>query len=708
MKVSVFRPVEQWKAALMTLPDSNFFELMRSIFGSIKTPFNKQRLVDDLFVLLSKDEIRKIISGYLDERDHKLIAAVALLKEPEPADLDGFFSGDLPSGDLHTLLLNLEERLIIYRRLDGDKRRLALNPALESVLAPLAHDPGILFLSSAAEEPGESKGPAFIPDGRAMAALFAFCSGEDDFFKAEGGIRKKVLEEGKQLFPGLDLELAVNALLQMGLFSMGDGRLVPEDSRIREFGRLNSRERREYWAAGIYLALNEEAFNSPGFNRGRIRIIASFIHRFYELPDPKRQYPKLTLRRFAGILNREAAEAGKAWGYRLFEGTEPLPFDPVMEAMEKTGLIDGTGGLWRIVVFTDADKKSSNAAIAMDSSFSFIVYPEIQFADALVLSGFCSAKGILGTGFELTRHSAVTGFDRGLSSAYMLETLDRLSGGRIDSNLGWTLKDWETRYSAVTLHQGLVLTLSEDRRYLAEAEPVASLVQKTLAPGVFLIKASGKSEAVAALRRAGVDIVAQPAFSGAEGSRAFLASRSFPHIETGVAVELPVSYAVSAASPPGVKKQPSVVQERFRQQLKNLRLTKTERDELSARIERRLVLSDAQLEGATVRHEKLEARGLDYVGKSVIAKQAIASGSLLEVSWPRAGGGVNQTRGIPSGLEKKEGESVLVLKPLFANSDNQGEELAALPAAEFSAGEIRLPLGKISLLRRIKQSIFGE
>ncbi|AEF82474.1 hypothetical protein [Leadbettera azotonutricia] len=707
MKVSIFRPIEQWKSALMTLPDSNFFELMRSIFGSVKTPFNKQRLVDDLFMLLSKEEIRQIISGYLDERDHKLIAAVALLKEPEPVDLDSFFTGDLPSGDLHTLLLNLEERLIIYRIQDGDQRRLALNPALESVLAPIAQDGSILFPSSAVKEPGESKGPAFIPDNRAMAALFAFCSGEDDFFKAEGGIRKKVLEEGKRLFPGLDLELSVSALLQMGLFSMGDGRLVPEDSSIKEFGKLSSRERREYWAAGIYLSLNEDASDNFALNRGCIRVIASFIRRFCELPDPERQYPKITLRRFAGILNREDAGAGNAWGYRLFEKSEPLPFDPVMEAMEKTGLIDGTGGSWRIVIFTDTDRKSSNTAIAMDSSFSFIIYPEIQFADALALSGFCSAKGILGTGFELTRRSAVTGFDRGLSSAYMLETLDRLSGGRIDSNLGWTLKDWETRYNAVSLRQGLVLTLSEDRRYLAEAEPVASLIRITLAPGVYLIQAEGKSEAVAALRKAGVDIIAQPAFLNTEGSRMPIGPRAFPHIDSGAAIELPVSSAASTASQSGIKKQPSPVQERFRQRLKDLRLGKAERDELSARIERRLVLSDAQLEGAAIRHEKLEARGLDYVGKSVLAKQAIASGSLLEVSWPRAGGGVNQTRGIPSGLEKKEGESVLVLKPVFRN-DDQGEELADLPAAEFSAGEIRLPLGRISLLRRIKQSIFGE
>jgi hypothetical protein len=121
-----------------------------------------------------------------------------------------------------------------------------------------------------------------------------------------------------------------------------------------------------------------------------------------------------------------------------------------------------------------------------------------------------------------------------------------------------------------------------------------------------------------------------------------------------------------------------------------MKLPKTERDELAARIERRLVLSESQLSGASIRYEKLEARGLDYVGKASIAKQAIASKSLVEVKWPHAARGMQQTFGIPLALEKSEGESVLILDPV-----SEGDT-------------IRIPLGKISLLRRIKKSIFGE
>jgi len=54
-----FRPVDHWKSAIMSLPEGNFFELLRSVFGNIKTPFSKHKLLEDLFAFLSKKKIEK-------------------------------------------------------------------------------------------------------------------------------------------------------------------------------------------------------------------------------------------------------------------------------------------------------------------------------------------------------------------------------------------------------------------------------------------------------------------------------------------------------------------------------------------------------------------------------------------------------------------------------------------------------------------------
>jgi hypothetical protein len=126
----------------------------------------------------------------------------------------------------------------------------------------------------------------------------------------------------------------------------------------------------------------------------------------------------------------------------------------------------------------------------------------------------------------------------------------------------------------------------------------------------------------------------------------------------------------------------------FKTVLEKKNLPKDQRDELSARIERRLIVSEAQLVGAAVRYEKLEARGLDYVGKVRVAEQALASHSLVELFWRGSKGEPNRLLGNLKALEKSGGEVKLVLDPV-----PEGESLS-------------VPIGKISLLRRIKRSIF--
>jgi hypothetical protein len=717
----------------MTLPDSAFLELMRSVFGNIKTPFTKQRLLNDLFALLCREEIRGTIAAYLDEADHRVMAAIALLQEPAPGELESFFSGELSYADLHALLVNLEERLILYRPGEGGDRRLALNPVLEPILAPLIADRDLLFPSFPLEKiqqrasRKEKPAPAFVHDGRFMASLFAFISGEDDFFKAEGGIRKKVLDEGKLSFPGLDLELAVGALCQLGLFRAEGERLLADDQRIEGFAALSGRDRNEYWMAGVFLQLHDADPVLNGLSRGRVRMAASFIHRFCLLLDPGLCYPRITLRRFGELVGHEDSGSGMLWGYRIHESKVKLPFELLMDTLIKTGLLaeaegkaEPLGGLWKTGPFFISPREASPSpedptpaaekpVIVMDTAFSFILYPEVSFADALALARFCSIKP--GTRqqetalcFELTRSSAVRGFDRGLGSDAMLELLGRLSGNRLDGSLAWTLKDWEARYEAVSLHQGLVLTLTEDRRYLAEAKPVASLIRKTLAPGVYLLAQGEGPEASKelaaareALQKAGVDIVAQPSSAAGEMSVKHAGTFFAPLTDHSAGREGPPRGSASQKSSKPDLTEADSIKEKFRRVLRGMKISKSERDELSARIERRLVLSEAQLEGASIKYEKLEARGLDYVGKAAIAKQAIASGSLLEVSWPGPEGEINRTIGIPSALEKKDGESVLILKSLAGQLQGAGES---------GEKEVRLLLGKISLMRRIKRSIF--
>ena len=711
-----FKSVDEWKSALMILPENSFFELLRSILGNIKTPFSKQRLLDDLVNLLSRDDIRKTIAAYINEQDHRVIAALAILGEPVPADLEEFFTGEFTPAELHAIIINLEERLIIYRFASKPQAggrvsppgsqalRLALNPVLEPVLAPLIADIQYLFPSYKDETETQTEA-VFVYDDRIIASLFAFIQSEDDLFRPEGGIRKKILDKAKKIFPGIELELVIKIFITLGIFRQEGRNVVSSGDKVNGFCELSALERQGYWAAGLYLAQNESdsASSRDLYTQrstwSRLRGISSFIYNFGNLLDPGRKYPETTLRRLWELLEKEHRGFGSSWTSPFFENKTQFPFEPLVAVMEKTGLFLKKENCWKApriaLSYTAPDK--SKPVIVMDAALTFVIYPEISFTDAMALGSFCSVKenDENTIRFEICRQSIVRGFDQGITAEKMVALLDRLSLSRLDTNLDWTLKEWESRYTGVSLQQGIVLTLEEDRRYLAAAGPVSRMIQKTLAPGVYLLSSEEKSDAIKILLRAGVDIVAQPS-SGSEFGREGFSRTNFSHLGSHGATGSAISRGRESSMQKETKPAEDAysIKQKFRKTLEKMKLTKPEKDELNARIERRLVLSDAQLEGAYLRYEKLEARGLDYTGKTAIAKQAIETGSLLEVSWPSQDGETNRTTGIAQALEKKDGDSVLVLR--YGGNSASGTR------------DFRIPLGKISLLRRIKQSIFGE
>jgi hypothetical protein len=703
MKRTVFRPLDFWKAAVITLPDSSFFELLRSVFGNIKTPFNKQRLVADLAAFLSREEIQKTIYHYINASDARIIAAVGILDEPVQGELVSFFAGELSYIALHEILLNLEERFILYRFQEDGKNRLALNPVLEPVLAPIAADVSPLFPSLPSAAPETKTGA--VPDDRTLGGVLSFIFSEPAFFKTEGGIRKKVLEAGALMFPGLDLEALTGGFRLLGLLRQEGEGFVPAEGRLKSFAELSPRERMEYLAAGIYCFLYEKESSEAAaayLFRGRIHSLAALIHRFMELIKPERRYPPETLKRYGGILERDQQNEKSREGIR---------FDRLTGLMEDLGLlVSPAPGYWS--AGSPAGRAAEESpALAMDSPFSCILHPGISFADILKLASFFTIRelGVV-VRFELTRESAIRGFDQGLDSEKMIDLLKRLSRDRISESLIWSLKDWEKRYGEVRLRQGFVLVLAEDRRYLAEAEPVAALVRETLAPGVYLLSSSGAGEAVEALRKAGVDIFSRGPGNSGEGRGGprsigdFELPGAFPSLkrsgpESGLEAPGLVSGLAAAAESEALK-------ERFRGILGKMSPGREEREELASRINRRLVLSDSQLTGASIRYEKLEARLLDYVGKAAIAKQAISSKSPVEVIWSHPRKGAVEIMGIPAALEKTGGESILVLNPLSPQKEvspqSSGETLRT------QGDSLRIPLGKISLLRRIKKSIFGD
>jgi len=689
--MSNFRSIEFWKSSIMTLPENAFFELLRTVFGKIKTPFSKQVLMNDLERFLLRDDIKNNINNYLNHDDCLVIAAVAVLNEPALGDLEAFFAGELSYTALHDLIVNLEERFIIYRFFEEDHNRrisrLALNPVLEPVLAPIAADISLLFPSIAANEAHTDREQTTpvkaLVDDRILAALLSFVSRNKLFFRAGGGIRQKVDNTAKTLFPDLPMETVIGGMRVLGLFFDEGETLVPDYRRFTAFGNLSRRERMAYCAAGILAyadsregaaaAQNADTF-SPWLLRTKVHNYAEIISRLYNLMDPERLYPHTTIRKLAYL-----PECGRD------VNIDKNNSDKIIDAMKKTGMIVNEATTWRRMPLTESvpSKEGGSVAIVMDTPNTLLVYPEIAYNDAISIAAFADViEAGMTVRFELNRDSAVQAFNRGFSAAAIIELLQRLSHNRIGENVLFTLRDWEKRHGDVALRKGLVLTLAPEQRHLAETKALAKLIVETLAPGVYLLPESMEEKAAQALSKAGVAIIARRGECRSEEPASDTLRHFFQPLPDNVS---PAAKLSRTGRMDGGSSTPILI-DNFHSILKQMRLSGEARDELAARIDRRLVLCESQLKDAVVRYEKLEARGLDYVGKALIAKQALAMQSPVEAVLP---GKEKQERifGIPKALEKVGSESVLVLELL-------------------DEGEMRIPLGKISLLRRIKKSIF--
>ena len=701
MKRPLFRPIEFWLSSLTTLPDTSFFELMRSALGNIKTPFNKQKLLEDLSVFFSRPEIQETVAAFIDGDDRRIIAAIALLGEPVPGELESFFSGEYSCAELHSLLINLEERFIVYRFREDGAGHIALNPRLEAVLAPAAEDQSQLFSPLAAPDrkpPDEARETTAL-NGRLLASLFAFFLSGEVFFKTDGtgGFRKKMLDDGAKLFPGLDLEVLAGGLLELGVLIQDGERLRSNRKKLAAFRDLENAERYVYLAAGAAVFLQNRGQNRENYtSRSLLKTAAGLIHSLASFMEAGKLYPGPVLVKRAEILRRETASAGSSW---IFSGE--IPRTPLLIiAMEQAGLLVKSAGAYLLAEAAwkkpgkneTAGKEKESAAkpkIAFDSPFSFVLYPEIPFAGALDAALFSRIEET-GTAlrFSISRESAARAFNQGCTADHIWKLLERLSLGRADGALKLNLEDWEQRCHEVALFEGTVLCLSGTHAWLAENGPIAALVKQAIAPGIFLLHGD-REKAAAALREAGVGIISEPsgeaAEDGADGENLSVFPALSPHNDSGESPsgEEHAPYAYDADKAEQIK-------EKFRAALAGMKVSPQEKEELLARIKRRMIISDSQLRDISIRYEKLEARALDFLGKTAIAKQALEQGSLIEVNW-LLNGEKSKILGTPENLEKKGGETILVIKP-----------------ADGHSGPVKIPLGKISLLRRIKQSIFGE
>src|SRR5574344_565026 len=88
------RRVMTWRENLEILPDEDFFRLIHIYLGEIKTPYNKQRLIEQLTALLHNQKNQQTIIALLDQFDCQILTALSFIPGMTQSKLSLFFSGE--------------------------------------------------------------------------------------------------------------------------------------------------------------------------------------------------------------------------------------------------------------------------------------------------------------------------------------------------------------------------------------------------------------------------------------------------------------------------------------------------------------------------------------------------------------------------------------------------------------------------------------
>ena len=107
--------IADWKEAFSSLPDKQFFNTVRLYLGEIKTPYNKQRLSEQLAAFIRREENLSSMLTLLDSFDIKVLTAISLIPNATQESLADFFHGESTVTEIYAEIINLTERLLIYR-----------------------------------------------------------------------------------------------------------------------------------------------------------------------------------------------------------------------------------------------------------------------------------------------------------------------------------------------------------------------------------------------------------------------------------------------------------------------------------------------------------------------------------------------------------------------------------------------------------------
>jgi hypothetical protein len=657
--------VISWQESVATLPDSRFFDIMRVYLGEVKTPYNKQKLIEQLSAFFHREQNRENLAAMLDDFDKQIITAVAVLPEVTQTRLSDFFAGEYTLSKLYTRLLNLIDRLIIYkdRQVKGAQQYIHLNPLLDETLAPYISLSRILPPAVCAER---FDAPQFCISPLFTASFLSYIGEKPDLCKSDGVLKKNDAAHLEELFPGRGkcLQLLFTAFLNLSILKQGEKSVTIDRDRLDSFAQLPQNVQYAFICAASTGHLSREALRSQA---------QLFLDCSASIPPEG--FSRVTLQREAFLIGSTAPAEGRfsrmideSRGGQYAGGERAgMLFDRIIDSAETFGLLQVTGKTEKgISVYRPSPSLSEEChkgakVLNIDAGFTVTVMPGLPLAELVPLASFMNiVRCNTAAEFEITRSSVIRAFDAGLTTESVCALLSAYTPYEIPQNLRISIEDWQNSYSAAMLYRGYVLKLDEKNAQIIEKNPNAkSYIQTKLAPGIYLLSIHGDDEASEFIAKCGLDFI-----GSVKSAKTEAVPSTFPLVSDGTDYLENKKTGGAASAGTGSENSAEKIMKSLHESLDALNLPALQKEGLSERIDRRIILSPEQLRGATVRTENLEAGGMDFLGKARLIESAITSKDMIELSIPDTADASKQQvyLGTPIQLVKETGDAVVHLK----------------------------------------------
>ena len=730
----------QWRESLTKLPDNIFFELMRMYLGEIKTPYHKQHLIERLGAFLHKEQVQKKILLLLTPQDCQILSAVFYLEKPTTQLLAAFFSGTFSTPQLQEHLMNLEERLLIFRNTSGllpnQRPAFYLNPILETVLRQKINPSILLPLPKEFQNQVE---PHFLPqlNHNLLAALFSFTKEHHQLCRQDGTLKKRTVQQLSQMFPFtftpelVDFfQTLVMSLKHLSLLKESPGGLEPDQEVWAVFAQLPLQLQVAYLAAaacgrdtksklqhkaGLFLSMAHlcppEGFTQDAFARMEFLLQQSNAENLAlkpkkNAPSPSSLGSRAGGSRFARMM--EAAEKNRCIqkttpSEELAPSKEPQEALPeevnllwcnsLFEAGRKLGLFRPTGtglGVNRTVqtvyhpqLGQELPSAPEPGHLTLDSALTATLLPGLRLPQILPLLAFMRVTRYdTAISLSITKDTCHKGFDSGLTPKDIEEKLGAYTRHHLPQSFSVSLEDWFHSYSMATLYKGYVLQLKE-KKDISSHPVLAKHIVTQLEEGIYLMNFSSDAEAQKILSKGGFDnlgAIKKPPVA-----------RVLPSFPQNIPDTSREGFLDSQQESDSHWHQQEVLQQSHVQELEarlaQMDLSRHQKEGLQFRINRRIIVLPEQLQGSSVKMEQYEATGMDFVGKVHVADQAIHQGNILKLTYLQPNNEPREVAGSPVELQKVQGDTLVVLQ--------KEQRLAAYS------------LGQAQKVRRIQGSIFA-